>query len=1143
MPQDPRLVPSSAPIAAAQFAMVRKGLPTTVEQADVSSLIKDYGRPSFAATRKQEREIDQVAVHLYQSMQMRCREFLADRLSEPMVQFYSNDETPMKLRMQGAWKVGEQTYRRAGKAGRPFLIQMSFYRTVGADDSAESVCSWEPPLLLSHGKSAAAVHAATMQRHRTLRQQGHRGLVIQFYSFDRALFEPLSRLLQQEHMLAAPQYGKSKAQSELLHHHEWTVTAGCALHDAHNSLKWGLNFQAWGPQLLKDLFIVMQSLKNSFNLVTERLTPWLALRLIFTDREECPPGHELLDLWTAMGVDPVLAEQLASDMALHWDFELGALRVAADFRETKEAFEEIAGALMGIWNFRPFSDSRWVTVGLSCRSLVAGLMTGLPSLVEDIREHCADKLTYIEGYQRLQGDVLKFAICASLASYVADAGLAAVFEDSRVAKSHMAIREAMVSEVQWLQTTSDSLWRSLCHIFRPSDEMTPYRLRSEVLTSAHTSFAFFDYRVLQEVDKYPWCIAIGDQQANLEALAGAPQPEEPTAKKIWTLVQAGISRETICAGLKLLLELPWATGVTEQAHAMAAVVKRLHPEMQEHSLLSRSFIGGFRKLLPSPSVEHRQVAKLQRQLGYLEAKNPLKSGARQEFFGDLARLNSEMERSNKASRSSSRLKRIMENHSQLFARLSPMQRKAYELASAAAIAESMDALQNEIANKRSQLMLANMRLQQSRSERPCLSLGACKLSAGELDSLNQQWRLCDMAAAQAQKIVRSWGHAPEPITAHRMEELGECTVFERSHLKNPSATKPSWLGRVCSNRQQFARTIWTVFIGEDMFFYRFLFAKKSPHYIVFEPLQELSDMEGVVDDLAPAGVSVGDHDSFYLSDAGIFKDWSQMGLAQAELVTVSRYAVSVGDFVVFCSDAPTSIADFLASLPEEGGKEETEAPAKKKPKIDTAGITAEMLEQFPWMADHMKAPRARRGGAAASAGPMDDAAEDAVDVLDEFVGEEIDDDDLERLYKALEAKRAEWDIHTSEVFADGIFKVMILKGKACLELTGLDYDAVRAYASGTFAKRWCGKYHLQVAKRFNVLLYEEENAFTLAKAWCSKMAHFYTVYMDQDDEDYEFTDADCESWAMPVEYRELLPKFTAKQAKEGRSIVHMRPRL
>ena len=195
------------------------------------------------------------------------------------------------------------------------------------------------------------------------------------------------------------------------------------------------------------------------------------------------------------------------------------------------------------------------------------------------------------------------------------------------------------------------------------------------------------------------------------------------------------------------------------------------------------------------------------------------------------------------------------------------------------------------------------------------------------------------------------------------------------------------------------------------------------------------------------------------------------------------------------------------------------------------------------MAEHMKAKKAGREGAAAASGSMDDPSEDAGDVLDEFVDEEMDDDDMERLFKALEAKRVEWDIHTSEVFADRAFKVMVLKGKACRELTGLDYDAVRGYAAGRQPKWWCAKYHLQVAKRFNVRLYEEENAFTVTKAWCSKMAHLYTVYMDQDEEDYEFTDADCESWVMPVEYRELLPKLTPKQAKEGRSMVQMRPRL
>ena len=279
-----------------------------------------------------------------------------------------------------------------------------------------------------------------------------------------------------------------------------------------------------------------------------------------------------------------------------------------------------------------------------------------------------------------------------------------------------------------------------------------------------------------------------------------------------------------------------------------------------------------------------------------------------------------------------------------------------------------------------------------------------------------------------------------------------------------------------------------------------------------------------------------------MTEPGVFKDWSQMGLAEAELVTVSRYAVSVGDLVVVCSDAPAPIDDFLAPL-ADGEKEEKEEPAKKKPKINHASISADMLAQHPWLADHMKPQRAKAAGAAASSGDMDDPAEDAGDVLDEIpVGEVLDDDDLERLYKALEAKRVEWDIHTSEVFADRAFKVMVCKGAACRELTGLDYDAVRAYASGAVAK-WCERYNMQAAKRFNILLYEEHNAFTLAKAWCSKMGHLYSIYMDLDEEDYRFTDADCESWDMPAEYKELLPKLTPKQAKEGRFMLNIRPRL
>ena len=43
--------------------------------------------------------------------------------------------------------------------------------------------------------------------------------------------------------------------------------------------------------------------------------------------------------------------------------------------------EAIAGALMSVWKIRRFSESRWLTIGSSCRILIAGLATGLDDLV------------------------------------------------------------------------------------------------------------------------------------------------------------------------------------------------------------------------------------------------------------------------------------------------------------------------------------------------------------------------------------------------------------------------------------------------------------------------------------------------------------------------------------------------------------------------------------------------------------------------------------------------------------------------------------------------------------------------------------------------------------------------------------------
>ena len=67
----------------------------------------------------------------------------------------------------------------------------------------------------------------------------------------------------------APDFGDDRLQLQLL---DWFVSTGCPLHDAGNGLRWSLAPRS-SKELLSDLFIVLSSLRKSFSLLCQKLSP------------------------------------------------------------------------------------------------------------------------------------------------------------------------------------------------------------------------------------------------------------------------------------------------------------------------------------------------------------------------------------------------------------------------------------------------------------------------------------------------------------------------------------------------------------------------------------------------------------------------------------------------------------------------------------------------------------------------------------------------------------------------------------------------------------------------------------------------------------------------------------------------------
>ena len=88
--------------------------------------------------------------------------------------------------------------------------------------------------------------------------------------------------------------------------------------------------------------------------------------------------------WDALGLKSETAELIASVLEL--EFRYGHICVEERCADMPNLVSTIETAFQSAWRFREFTESRWLTVGASARSLVVAVLTGLMDLVEEIDE-------------------------------------------------------------------------------------------------------------------------------------------------------------------------------------------------------------------------------------------------------------------------------------------------------------------------------------------------------------------------------------------------------------------------------------------------------------------------------------------------------------------------------------------------------------------------------------------------------------------------------------------------------------------------------------------------------------------------------------------------------------------------------------
>ena len=137
--------------------------------------------------------------------------------------------------------------------------------------------------------------------------------------------------------------------------------------------------------MLKQIWKVFAALRNSYDLFIDHISEWIIEVTVWKPLSECPDAEGLQRLWELLGVDLPLSELIAHELRLHWDFENGHLCVSSEWQKKEGSMQELASTLLALWHFKLFSDSRWLTIGISCRTLVVALLTGLPTMIKFLK--------------------------------------------------------------------------------------------------------------------------------------------------------------------------------------------------------------------------------------------------------------------------------------------------------------------------------------------------------------------------------------------------------------------------------------------------------------------------------------------------------------------------------------------------------------------------------------------------------------------------------------------------------------------------------------------------------------------------------------------------------------------------------------
>ena len=1072
-------------------------------------LVKMWSQVSRVADHNEQPQVvDRLAEALKHFSRAEARKLVVGAKGVPILCSYSNDGTPMTVRkrvvLQG---VAGRTHREGG-ASCELLCQRAMFRTRDRTTGGwQTAILLRDPVPLVHGKGADPVFSAAVEFVQTLRQMGHRGIAIQHYSFDRALHAPLVRRFKQKHAQLGPAWvaptGPEAGALALFPPAvlEWVLDTPCCNHDVHNGLKWSLLQYLSDDLFMKDVFVVIESMRNAFSLLHEELSRWVLTVVSWREGEDLRDPAGALALWSALGCEPRWAEELV-ELGLEWTGE--HLLVHERHRESEEVWSRVMNCVLFAMKLDRFSDSRWCTLGRSARQVVLGQLLGVDSLVHAVLADKSASDYHLGGYRKKSEKVTQFLCLAAFASVPADELLGDMMRDDRLVLHRDEYQGRLKSDFEWLQDLPPVVWDAVAGLCK---DWSGGEMRSQALSSAHTTLGFVHERVWSALDQYPWKLACGDVDANLAALAAldAPPAQESVTRKMWALASSEFDfpLEQLREAVGLLGHISWSSATVEQQHASATQVKHRHHTYGTNTLCTRALIHTAR-LFFAVRPEDKAIARLQERLRAHLEKQPCKLRGHNIFYREAVKTMKHKQIAGVSYRSATQQETqgwmaaaqkrwsslpdssSMVQRCQQAARVEGVRRDQERLAAMMkAAADVEEAVFKKKEKERSGLP-------------PRMIFSECAFTADQIARLTELYHDSEIFAQKKVAQVR------KAAVVHSMLSPVELARLDaQPAMQKEQDAKPWWLPTVATCRDGFANC--AIRIGADSrSYYRFLFAKQQPQLAMFCPLH-LEDRW-----VQPMPVAAGSEDVdcqklvdwlySFTCDRLDIKSASELDLSPDSSVFVLYGLVDLGERIV--ADGPEyDLASFVMGMKEldrlgRGG------PSKKASRTaeQEAEWNAEVAAE-PWLAVAKGSRPAKRSRTAASvasssheAGGGEEGveAEDGGAIVPSADVMELTDDAIEDIFAKLEGMREAWTVRYGDAqqpdFGGGL-----LGGASTFKSSRVISDFVCCEATTAEAKAFVQRYHLHASKRASTSLYDGvHNATVLVSAWAHRMQFSFT---------------------------------------------------